>query len=157
VVGRLKDTIIIRGQKHYPLDIERTVGQSHCALRPWHGAAIAVDVNGVERLVVIQEVKRSLPKYLNVFEVTNAVRRIVMHQHQISPYAIVLIKNGSLPKTSSGKVKRYACRQDFLANRLVVVGDWAETPAVQSKFRNLKSEVETILKSISGNALPITG
>lgn len=157
VVGRLKDVLIIRGQNHYPHDIETTVAQSHEALRPGHGAAISVDIKGTERLVVIHEVERTHLRTLNVSEVANAVRRTVTQQHQISPYAIVLIKTGSLPKTSSGKVKRYACREDFLANRLVVVDDWAETATARSKFQALQSEVDSILKTIPENSLPLTG
>lgn len=148
VVGRLKDLITLGRQKFYPLDIERTVEQSHDALRPGYGAAIAVNINGVDRLVVIQEVKRSLLRNLNTPEITNTVRQVIMHKHQLAPYAIVLIKTGSLPKTSSGKVKRHACRQDFFSNRLLVVGDWAENPVVQSKFRALESEIEEITITI---------
>ncbi|MEO0686646.1 MAG: AMP-dependent synthetase, partial [Cyanobacteria bacterium J06649_11] len=92
---------------------------------------------------------------LNTPEITNAVRQVIMQKHQLSPYAIVLIKTGSLPKTSSGKVKRHACRQDFLSNRLLVVGDWAETPIVQSKFRALESEIEKILTAIPDKTFSI--
>jgi acyl-CoA synthetase (AMP-forming)/AMP-acid ligase II len=157
VVGRLKDVLIIRGQNHYPHDIETTVDQSHKAIRSGHGAAISVEVKGTERLVIIYEVERIHLKTLNVSEVANAVRRSVTQQHQISPYAIVLIKTGSLPKTSSGKVKRYICREDFLANRLVVVDDWAETPTARSKFKLLQSDVDSILNTIPEESLPLTG
>lgn len=148
VVGRLRDLITIGRQKFYPLDIEKTVEQSHYALRPRYGAAISIDVNGVDRLVVIQEVKRSLLRKLNTPEITSTVRQVIMHKHQLAPYAIVLIKTGSLPKTSSGKVKRHACKQDFLSNSLIVIGDWAENPVAQSKFRALESEIEEIIMAM---------
>ncbi len=157
VVGRLKDVLIIRGQNHYPHDIEKTVGQSHEALRADHGAAISVEVKEVERLVLIHEVKRTHLKSLDISDVAKAVRLSVTQQHQISPYAIVLIKTGSLPKTSSGKVKRYACREDFLANRLVIVDDWAEAPTVRAKFKALQSDVDSILKTVPEGTLSLTG
>jgi acyl-CoA synthetase (AMP-forming)/AMP-acid ligase II len=59
VTGRIKDVIIIRGRNHYPQDIELTVAQSHPALRPGHGTAFGLEVKGKERLVVVQEVRRS--------------------------------------------------------------------------------------------------
>lgn len=155
VVGRLKDLLIIRGQNFYPHDIETTVEESHIALRAGHGAAVSLEIKGSERLVVIQEVKRTYLKCLNVAEVVNSVRRAVTQQHQISPYAIVLIKTGSLPKTSSGKVKRYACRDAFLANRLVVVDDWAEIPTERAKFKGLQSDLDAILKTISEESLSL--
>jgi acyl-CoA synthetase (AMP-forming)/AMP-acid ligase II len=59
VTGRLKDLIIIRGLNHYPQDIEQTVEQSHAALRPGCGAAFSVEIEGEEKLVVVQEVQRT--------------------------------------------------------------------------------------------------
>ena len=55
VTGRLKDMIIIRGQNHYPQDIELTVGQCHPALRAGCGIAFSIDAGGEERLVIAQE------------------------------------------------------------------------------------------------------
>ena len=63
VTGRLKDLIIIRGRNHYPQDIELTVEQSHPALVPASGAAFSVDVDGEERLVVVQEVERHFKRH----------------------------------------------------------------------------------------------
>src|SRR5262249_27854305 len=58
ITGRLKDMIKIRGRNYYPQDIELTVERSHVALRPGCGAACAVEIDGAERLVVVQEVDR---------------------------------------------------------------------------------------------------
>jgi len=123
VTGRLKDLIIIRGRNHYPQDIELTVEQCHPALRPGCGAAFSLDVLSEERLLIVQEVDRQY-RNLNVDEVVTHIRQAVAEQHELQVYAVVLIKMGSIPKTSSGKLQRRACREAFLAQSLDVVGQW---------------------------------
>ena len=120
VTGRLKDLIIIRGRNLYPQDIELTVEQSHFALRPGGGAAFAIDVNDEERLVVVQEVERQHRK-ADVAEVAAAIRAAIAEQHEAQVYAVALLKPGSVPKTSSGKIQRHACREGFLENTLDVI------------------------------------
>ena len=124
VTGRLKDLIIIRGRNHYPQDIESTVEQSHPALREGCGAAFSVDVAGEERLVLTYEVKRSYLRKLDVAEVTQAIIKAVLQTHELQAYAIVLLKTGSIPKTSSGKIQRHACKAEFLQGSLSNVGEW---------------------------------
>jgi amino acid adenylation domain-containing protein len=122
VTGRLKDLIIIRGRNHYPQDIELTVERSHPALKPSSGAAFSVNRNGEERLVVVQEVERSYLRKLNVNEGIRAIRQAVTENHELQVYAVLLLKTGSIPKTSSGKIQRHACRSGFLDGSLEVVG-----------------------------------
>ena len=122
VTGRLKDLIIIRGRNYYPQDIELTVEKSHPALRLGCGAAFSVEVKGKERLVVTQEVKRFYLQKLDVKEVVRAIRRAVSEQHELRVYAVLLLKTGTIPKTSSGKIQRHACRAGFLNGSLTVVG-----------------------------------
>ncbi len=117
VLGRLKDLIIIRGRNLYPQDIEQTVEQSHAALRPSCGAAFGVDIAGEERLVIVQELSRH-HRHGALDEITDAIRHAVVLQHEVQPHAVVLIREGSISKTSSGKVQRYACRAAFLAQTL---------------------------------------
>jgi 8-amino-7-oxononanoate synthase len=122
ITGRLKDLIIIRGLNHYPQDIELTVGISHARLRPGNGAAFAITIDGTERLVVVQEIERRQQRDLeDVFE---AIRRAVSAEHELQVEAIALLKAGSIPKTSSGKIQRHACRRDFLDGALEIVGQW---------------------------------
>ena len=149
VTGRIKDVIIIRGQNHYPQDIELTVEKSHPALRPGCGAAFAVDVKGSERLVVVQEVERSYLRTLDVNEVLGNIRQAVTAQHDLQIYATVLVKTGSIPKTSSGKIQRHACQSGFLAGSLNVVEDWSENPQGKAKFLHLQADVESVLQKLS--------
>ncbi|MGH1397218.1 MAG: AMP-binding protein, partial [Trichormus sp.] len=125
VTGRLKDVIIIRGRNHYPQDIELTVEQSHQALKSGSGAAFAVELEAQERLIIVQEVERTYLRSLNVNQVVEAIRKAVSEQHELQVHTILLLKTGSVPKTSSGKIQRHACKAGFLAESLDIVGHWS--------------------------------
>ncbi len=122
VSGRLKDLIIIRGKNHYPQDIELTVERSHEAFQPGGGAVFSVELNGEERLVAVQELKRTC-RNPDVEAIAAAVREAVAESHEIQVYALVLIRVMSLPKTSSGKVQRQLCKKKYLAGELMVTGE----------------------------------
>jgi acyl-CoA synthetase (AMP-forming)/AMP-acid ligase II len=119
ITGRLKDLIIIRGRNYYPQDLERTVEQCHPLLRPASGAAFAVEAEGEERLVIVQEVERQSWD-LDVAAVVKSIRQAVSEQHELHAHDVVLIKTGSIPKTTSGKIQRGACRERYLAGTLDV-------------------------------------
>jgi acyl-CoA synthetase (AMP-forming)/AMP-acid ligase II len=131
ITGRLKDLIIIRGRNHYPQDIERTVERSHSALRPGCGAAFAVEIDGDERLVVVHEIERNT-RHENLAAVAETVRRAVAEQHELHLHALALIKTQSIPKTSSGKIQRHACRAAFLAGGLELVYSDIQATASES-------------------------
>jgi amino acid adenylation domain-containing protein len=119
VTGRLKDLIIIRGRNLYPQDIELTAERSHKALRLGSNAAFTVEIQNEERLVIVQELEfREKP---NLEEVIVAIRQGVTESHEIEVYGVVLIKAGSIPKTSSGKIQRRATRNLFLEDKLSIV------------------------------------
>lgn len=126
VTGRLKDLVIIRGRNHYPQDIELTVEQSHPALRENSGAAFSVDVAGEERLVIVQEIERTATRNFEVDEVAGAIREAVAEEHELQVYAIRLVRPTTVPKTSSGKIQRHACRSSFLSGELSVLGEWTQ-------------------------------
>ena len=119
VTGRLKDLIILRGRNHYPQDFEWTAEASHPALRPGCGAAFSVDRDGEERLVILQEVERRPAG--DPAEIAETVRRAVAEEHEVAVEEVVLLRSGSILKTSSGKVRRAACRAAYLAGDLTVV------------------------------------
>jgi len=131
VTGRLKDLMIIRGANHYPQDIERTVELSHPRLRAGGGAAFTVEANGRERLIVVHEIERRRQGDLD--EIFDAVRRNVGAEHELAVDGVVLIKAGSIPKTSSGKIQRSTCRDAFLAEELAVVAQWGVVGANASE------------------------
>ncbi|HEY9282293.1 MAG TPA: fatty acyl-AMP ligase, partial [Pyrinomonadaceae bacterium] len=122
VTGRLKDLIIVRGRNYYPQDIERTVEESHGGLRPGCGAAFSVELDGEERLVVVQETERH-PK-ADPAEMIGAIRQAVADAHEVQVYAVALVRLGAVPKTSSGKLRRGECRAKFLSGQLGAVSEW---------------------------------
>ena len=137
VTGLLKDIIIINGRNHYPQDLERTVEETNPYIRPSGVASFSVDIEGEERLVVLVEVNRRYwdtskiqsqsngysveTKTANPQELIRSIRREINQNHDLQVYKILLLKPGSIPKTSSGKIQRHVCRANFLADKLNVL------------------------------------
>ena len=134
VTGRLKDLIIIRGRNHYPQDIEHAVELASPLVRAGSVAAFAVDVEGRERVVVTAELERGRREPAEVATAFEAIRSRLALEHEVAVEAIVLVRPNSIPKTSSGKIQRHACKRQFLDGTLEVVeqhvGWLAATPAV---------------------------
>jgi amino acid adenylation domain-containing protein len=122
IAGRAKDLIIIRGRNHYPQDIELTVEGSHPAVGPSSGAAFSVEIQGEEKLVIVQEVDRhaKAEEYPGIIA---AIRQAVVEEHELQAYAVVLIRVGSIPRTSSFKIQRRACRAQYLDGSLTILAD----------------------------------
>jgi acyl-CoA synthetase (AMP-forming)/AMP-acid ligase II len=135
VTGRLKDLIIIRGRNHYPQDIELTVEKSHPALRPGHGAAFGLELDGQELLVVVQAVERDHLRSIVADEVIGDIREAIAEAHELQVHAVVLTKPGSIPRTSSGKVRRAACRELFLQGALATLGEDGCAPEAEPEAR----------------------
>jgi len=154
VTGRLKDLIIIRGRNHYPQDIEATVEKAHEALRPGAGTAFSVNIAGAERLVVVQEVERRYLRHLDPEAIVAAVRRRVAEVHDLQLYALVLLKTGSLPKTSSGKVQRYLCRIGFLDQQLQSVYTWEDETLAGALLRQGTPGLQPHGETVTSVALP---
>jgi acyl-CoA synthetase (AMP-forming)/AMP-acid ligase II/3-oxoacyl-(acyl-carrier-protein) synthase/acyl carrier protein len=127
VAGRCKDLIIIRGQNHYPQDIERVVAQSNPGLENRVGVAFSVDIDGEERLVLVQEIPRLRARNLNSGELVHSIRQAVSEEYGISLSAALLVKQGSIPMTSSGKVQRRATKSAYLEKRFEPLYAWQET------------------------------
>lgn len=138
ITGRLKDLIIIRGRNHYPQDIELTFQKSHPALRANSGAAFSIEKEGEERLVVVQEVERTHVRQLKLDEVLEAVNQAVSLEHELAIDTIVLLKPGSIPKTSSGKIQRSACRQKFLNGTLENVVFTKSAQEIPTQFKGME-------------------
>ncbi|NKA49450.1 non-ribosomal peptide synthetase [Ralstonia solanacearum] len=118
VTGRLKDMMLFRGQCHYPNDIEATSGRAHAAAIPESGAAFSIQAEDEagERLVIVQEVRKQAG--IDPRDIATAVRAAVAEGHALGVHAVVLIRKGTLPRTTSGKVRRAAVREAWLAGTL---------------------------------------
>jgi acyl-CoA synthetase (AMP-forming)/AMP-acid ligase II len=137
ITGRIKDTMILWGRNHYPQHIEETVEGCHPALRPNHGAAFAIEVNGEDQLVVAYEIKRTALRNLNAEEVIGAIRQAVGEQNMANVYGVVLLKTGTISKTSSGKIQRQACKIKYLDGKLESVAQWQESQPQKTAVTDL--------------------
>ena len=124
ITGRLKDLIIIRGVNYYPNDIEYSVQQSHEAFKPNSGAAFSIHKEGVEKLVIVQELERTFLRNVDHAVLMDHIRKTVAEEHELEAYSIVLIRTGSIPLTSSGKIQRRQTRYEFLTEKLNVIASW---------------------------------
>jgi acyl-CoA synthetase (AMP-forming)/AMP-acid ligase II len=112
VCGRLKDLIILEGRNHYPQDIESTIEAAHPAIRTGCCAVFAIEADDREQLVVVAEVS-PVRGPVDPDQVTRAVRAAVATDHSVQIGQLALVAPGSVPKTSSGKIRRAACRAAF--------------------------------------------
>jgi amino acid adenylation domain-containing protein len=120
VTGRLRDLIIIRGENHHAEDLEWTVLQCGLDLAPGAVAAFAIERAHEEQLVIVAEVnRRDNP---SVDAIARAIRGAIAEQHQVQVHDVGLVETGTLPKTSSGKIQRYLCRQAYLDGELPLIG-----------------------------------
>jgi acyl-CoA synthetase (AMP-forming)/AMP-acid ligase II len=113
ITGRLKDLLIVRGQNHYPQDIELTVERSHPVFRANGCAAFPVDIGGEERVVIVQEIEREA-RHVDPAELAGTARQAVAEVHEINVYDVILLRAGAIPRTSSGKIQRHACRRAYM-------------------------------------------
>jgi acyl-CoA synthetase (AMP-forming)/AMP-acid ligase II len=112
VTGRIKDLIIVRGANHYPQDIEHTAQAADPCLRAGYGAAFAaLTSSGDERVVIVQEVERSHRARIDVTAVAEQIREAVVEEHGLAVLDVVLLEPGTIPKTTSGKIRRRVAKQ----------------------------------------------
>ncbi|MCR6485181.1 fatty acyl-AMP ligase [Amycolatopsis sp. OK19-0408] len=115
VTGRLKDLVVVDGRNHYPQDIEQTV-EAHAGVRPHSAAAFAISGDDGEAAVVVLE--RAKDAQVDIAAVTAALRAAVSATHGLRLHDVVFLAPGEVPRTSSGKISRAACRQSYLDGAL---------------------------------------
>lgn len=129
VTGRLDDLIIIRGRNHHPQDLEFTIRQSHPLLETSFGAAFSVDNQAgaadntsKPKIVVVQEIAQS--SVPDIAPVLAAARAAVLEVHGVLLDTIVFVRSGTIPRTTSGKVRRRASRTAFLDGALTMLAEF---------------------------------
>ncbi|HQC95523.1 MAG TPA: aminotransferase class III-fold pyridoxal phosphate-dependent enzyme, partial [Aquabacterium sp.] len=131
ICGRLKDLIIVNGRNIYPQDVENASFLSHPKLRVDGAIAFGVAGDGAERLVVVQELDFRIRPDEAMF---GAIASAVADEVGLPPDSIVLVKAGQLPRTSSGKIQRQLCKQQFQDGDLPMQGRW-DRPSPQQRVR----------------------
>lgn len=137
ITGRVKDLVIVDGRNHYPQDLEYSAQEASAALRPGFVAAFAVPANqlpkevfesGVtgltfdaddasEQLVVVAERAPGAGK-AEPQPIADAVRAAISTRHGVTARDILLVPAGSIPRTSSGKIARRACKAAYIEGTL---------------------------------------
>ncbi|WP_227979086.1 fatty acyl-AMP ligase [Nocardia spumae] len=118
IAGRLRDTIVIDGGNHFPADIEATAAGAAPELRTGHIAAFGIDTGEREILVVVAEAR---PGQIDAADIARRIRTAVSSGHGITPAEVLIVARGAIPKTSSGKVRRGACRDHYRAGGFTTV------------------------------------
>jgi fatty acid CoA ligase FadD21 len=117
IVGRIKDLLIIRGRNHYPEDIEATVQE----ITGGRVAAISVPVNSTEKLVTVIELKKpgaSKEEAMHWLSgLKSDVTSAISNAHGVNVGDLVLVPPGSIPTTTSGKIRRAACVEQYRADQ----------------------------------------
>lgn len=117
IVGRIKDLLIIRGRNHYPEDIEATVQE----ITGGRVAAISVPVQGTEELVTVIELKKrggsDEDALRRLARIKSDVTSAVSNAHGLNIGDLVLVSPGSIPTTTSGKIQRAACVEQYREDR----------------------------------------
>ena len=114
ITGRTREIIIVRGRNLCPEDIEQRIGEAHEALMPGGAVAFSADRNGQESLMIAAELQRSVVKMVCFETVIAAVRHRVVEAFGVNPTEIMLLRPASIPRTSSGKLRRLAVRDSYI-------------------------------------------
>jgi long chain fatty acid CoA FadD26 len=113
IIGRIKDLLIVDGRNHYPDDIEATIQE----ITGGRVAAISVRNDGSEQLVAVVELKKRGSSDDEILDrmhaVTREVKSAVSKSHGVRLADLVLVPPGSIPITTSGKVRRSACAERY--------------------------------------------
>jgi natural product biosynthesis luciferase-like monooxygenase protein len=133
IAGRSRDLIVLRGRNFYPQDFEMLAAQSHEAFQAGLTAAFAVHTEADPELVIVQETQN---RALDFQAVCHVIREAIVGEFDVSPGKIVFVRSGSLPRTSSGKIRRQQCKADFLAGDLKLV--------FEEMSKKIVSEINTV-------------
>ena len=128
VTGRIKDLLVVRGAKHFPQDLERTAERRHPAVRIGGVAAVAVGshVRG-DRIALIAEIDTREIATTSHDQLVGDLRQAIAEEHGIQLYGVALVPPGTVPKTTSGKLQRFLCRDAWLNNTLGALASWRDT------------------------------
>lgn len=123
LTARLKDVIIIRGRNYIPSDIEQAIENCHAAINP-NGVAVVGLGGETEMLAAVVEVRKESGPDLDYTVVSRAIRAAVSAQFDLKIEHISFIRRSRLPRTTSGKIQRQACRRQLIAGEFAVLAAW---------------------------------
>ncbi|MDZ4151835.1 non-ribosomal peptide synthetase, partial [Methylicorpusculum sp.] len=118
ITGRIKDLIIIRGRNFYPQDIEQALTGEIQALVPDACVAFSISHEDEEQLIVVAEITRAAMRSGNFKAIAAVMRKVLAEVSELAAAELVLVQPGTVPKTSSGKIRRQPCKQLYMENSL---------------------------------------
>jgi acyl-CoA synthetase (AMP-forming)/AMP-acid ligase II len=139
ITGRAKDLIIIRGANFDPLDVETLACESDPAFEPGAGAAFSIEHDTGEHVVLLHEVRREAARTLDVNVLAGRVIDKVNRSLGLSIYDLVLLHPGTLPRTTSGKIRRHACKDQYLTGGLAQLDEVIEHPGLGRHRSDLRA------------------
>ncbi|MFP8833726.1 amino acid adenylation domain-containing protein [Hydrogenophaga sp. XSHU_21] len=157
VAGRRKDLIIVNGRNLHPQDLERTAESAHSGVRPGGVFAVAVDSGRRESVVLLVECsRRHSPEVAR--DLIDAVGKLVAVEHQVELQDVVLLRAGTLPRTSSGKPQRHAARRLYLQGTLepLRIAVQPAPPAVLAPDETADAELMDKLLGLWGEVLGVS-
>ncbi|MBV1922142.1 MAG: FAD-dependent oxidoreductase [Pseudomonadales bacterium] len=116
ICGRVKEMMIFNGRNIHPMDIELCVMTAHPSIRQGCVVAFSVEEQDQERLIIVAELKNTAID--KATDAANAIAQVLAGQHNLACKEVLLVRSGTLPKTSSGKLQRYRAREQYQQNQL---------------------------------------
>lgn len=148
VTGRIKDLIILRGHNYYPHDFEQILEDNVTSLRPGCCAAFSVQHDNEETLVIVAEARRKKLTEERRREILAAMRQALIESSDAPLGMLVLAAPGVVPKTSSGKVQRQACKQAWIERRLPILAQSGEVAVTTTDVFQESGEVTALRKAL---------
>ncbi|MGZ5017062.1 MAG: AMP-binding protein [Methylobacter sp.] len=145
ICGRVKDLIIIRGQNIYPQDIEATAEAVDALVMAGSVAAFPVQTDAIESFAVVVGVRSHKLDAQELQALAGRIKAAIVENHELEPYAVVLVRSGEVPKTSSGKIRRSSCAamwQQGEFNQLVQLGGNADEHALYPGLVNILAKLD---------------
>ncbi len=156
ITGRQKELIIAYGKNYYPQDIEMAAKNAHNALRGT--AAVFVDKkSNQEQIILVQEIKKKTTE-INYSQLIIQIKQAILSALGLAIYKIILVKAGSIPRTTSGKIQRLKCYKLYLNHRLPILflneEEKTDTSLANGQNYDAAFYLKTKIAALTGIALP---
>jgi len=122
--GRLRNIIIVNGANYHGEDLEMVASRAHASIAPGGCAALGLRSSSGEQIVIVAEPRRATRRQFDAKVAGEAIHRAIAHSFDVAPAEVIFVRIGTLPRTSSGKLRREACRQMVMAGSLTAIGRW---------------------------------
>lgn len=121
ISGRLKDVLVIRGVNYYPNDIEFAVLNSNPIINDNGCVAFTILEEGEEKLYIVSELARGIHQDFEPDKTVLQIRQKVSQMFSLGVKGVLLVNYGGIPKTSSGKVQRSLCKEQYIKQKLKLI------------------------------------